>query len=158
MTTVRITVLGGERFQHSVDRLAWRVGEPIVALNRIADDMMKVIGNTFTSQGRRYGGSWQALDKATIREKARKHQDPRALIASGALMRSYTQRSSPDQVLHVTPSGITLESLRDYGEYHQLGAGENPKREFIKFYPPDRARWTKMIERELMAAYRGSVV
>jgi phage gpG-like protein len=91
------------------------------------------------------------LTKATIREK----KSRKILVASGALKRSYSIRGDSNQRLSVTPTGIALDSSVEYGEYHQTGAGHNPKREFIKFYPQDHARWTKMIEKDLMAAYRG---
>lgn len=154
MPVIKMTIIGEDRFIYRMRAVAAAVAAPMHGLEEVATDMMRVIRATFTGQGRRGGGSWHALDKATIRNKARKGQDPRILIATSALMNSYTRRGDSHQQLSVTPSGITLDSTLTYGEVHQLGEGV-PKREFIKFYPNDKARWKRMIEADLHAAYRG---
>jgi phage gpG-like protein len=114
------------------------------ALNTVADDMMYVIEKTFTGQGRRYGGSWAALDEQTIKRKAAKGQDPRINIATGAMMRAFSLRDSEHQILHVLPHSITLDSDLDYPGYIQDGTDRMPARPFIEFYPQDRKLWAKI--------------
>jgi phage gpG-like protein len=147
MTVVKIRVFGEEQFQHKMRNLVKHVYDPRDVLNDIADDMMRVINAEFTSQGRRYGGSWKHLDKDTVKEKRASFQDPRILIATGALRRSYTRRGDPNQRLRVTRSSITLGSTLRYGDYHQFGTDTIPQRKFVDFQPQDRARWARMIER-----------
>jgi phage gpG-like protein len=151
---IRIRIFGDEQFMFNTRALAARVANPTMALNRVSADMMRVIRFTFTGQGRRYGGSWHALSKRQIRDKARRNQDSRILIATGALMRAYTERGNAAQRLQITPSGIRLDSTLEYAEAHQMGHGV-PKREFIAFAPQDHRRWADMIRDDLMSAYKG---
>lgn len=111
------------------------------ALATIAGDMMRVIGATITGGGRRYGGSWPALDPQTIARKAKKGQDPRPLIATGALLRAYSVMGAPNQVLEVGTHHLKLDSTLDYAEDIQRGTHKMPARPFIDFYPQDRKRW-----------------
>lgn len=152
---IRINLFGDKMFEYRARNLQKRIINPMLVLNRIADDMMRVIDATFRSQGRRYGGSWHALSPSEVRQKAALRQDPRILIATGALRRAYTKRGDDHQQLIVTPSGITLDSDLAYAEVHQKGLGDMPKREFIHFDARDKARWTLMIKRDLAQAYRG---
>lgn len=151
---IRIKIFGEQQAIFRLRNLQHRVADPFVALNRVADDMMRVIGVTFTGQGRRFGGSWHALDPATVRNKAREGEDPRILIASKRLMHSYTHRGHPDQRLTIFPDGITLDSSVPYAEVHQIGNDDVPQRKFIDFAPQDHQRWARMIRDDLMAAYR----
>jgi hypothetical protein len=155
MTAVVVNIMGDKQFMFRTRALAAAVVDSEPILEVVADDILRVIGATFNSQGRRYGGSWHALDKDTIREKTAKHQDPRILIATGKLKKAYSVRGAPHQHLKVTRSEITLDSTLPYAVYHQEGRGHNPKREFIKFYPQDHARWTKMVGDGLMRAFEG---
>lgn len=122
------------------------------ALENVADDIMRVIRATFTSQGRRYGGSWEYLDRETVRDKAREGKDPRILIASQRLMDSWTKRDHDDQRLRVTTRSITLDSAVPYAEVHQEGDEEMgiPARPYIAFDRRDVDRWAKIVERDLL--------
>lgn len=122
-------------------------------LNKVADDIMRVIRATFMSQGRRYGGSWEFLDKETVQRKAAAGQDPRILIATEKLMNSWTQRGG-DQHLKITGDYIALESQVPYADVHQFGDEDKgiPARPYINFDPRDIHRWTSILERDLMRA------
>ena len=119
---------------------------------KIADDMMRVIRMTFTGQGRRYGGSWHALDIATVREKRRRGLDHRILIARGRLMDSYTKPRSRNQILRIDRDTIELGSKLDYAAVHQFGDDDKgiPARPFIDFDHRDHSRWARIVERELL--------
>src|SRR4051812_31916579 len=156
VTHVKITIFGDKQMRRQLLHAADVAGDMRVGLNKIADDMFRVIGATFSSQGRRYGGSWKALDPQTVKRKAAAGSlDPRILIASGALMRSVSHEGDPNQIFQVTGSEIILDSTLDYAEAHQRGNDHVPKRQFIKFYPQDRRRWVGIVQDELRNAILG---
>lgn len=123
-------------------------------LRKISEDIMRVIGATFSSQGRRYGGSWARLDPDTVREKARHNQGSRILIASERLKNSWTKLRSRNQNLMIDGSSITLESKLPYAEVHQKGDDSMgiPARPYIAFDQRDVQNWARICERELLRA------
>jgi phage gpG-like protein len=155
VTHFKILIFGDEKVRRQLLRGAAVAADMRPTLNEIADDMMNVVEATFTGQGRRYGGSWKALEPATIRRKLKKGQDSRILIATGAMMDSMTKRGDENQHLVVTADSIELSSNLDYPEVHQKGKGHMPQRKFIQFYSQDRKRWSNMVKADLMAAMSG---
>jgi len=152
---LKIKIFGDEVMRRKLLRGAAVAANPKPALELIADDMMRVIDATFTGQGRRYGGSWAALDPKYVEKKSRAGLDPRILIASGDLRRSMTVRGDENQYLKVDHTGIELESELEYAARQQFGGDGIPARPFIAFYPQDRARWVRIIEDELRSAMTG---
>lgn len=151
---LRIFIFGDERVHRQLLRGAAVAVNPKVAFNVIASDLMNVIGANFESQGRRGGGSWKFLQPDTIRRKLAKGQDPRILIATGALMRSMTERGDINQNLQVTSKTIRLSSELPYAEAHDQGIGQ-PKRQFTRILPTDRARWASYVTQEIRDAILG---
>lgn len=151
---LRIDILGDKQMQRNLLRGAAEASNMRPALREIADDMMRVIGATFNSQGRRYGGSWTRLKPATIREKLRKRLDPRTLIARRRLMNSLTRPRSRNMELTISGSDISLDSKLVYAKTHQYGDEERgiPARPFVRIYPQDRARWARIAEDHLRKA------
>jgi phage gpG-like protein len=150
--TVQILVFGEKQVAMNIRRGMAALGDMGPALTEVASDMMRVIGATITSGGRRYGGSWAALDPQTIKRKAAKGQDPRALIATGALLRAYSVMGAPNQILEVGAQHLRLESSLDYAEDLQTGTSRMPARPFINFYPQDRRRWAAICSEYLREA------
>ena len=148
-----IRIFGDKEVMLGINRGVRLARDMKPALELVADDVMRVIRATFMSQGRRYGGSWAHLDPDTIREKVKHGQDPRILIATEALMNSWSRRG-PNQRLRVTGSYIELDSKLAYGDVHQEGDEERglPARPFIAFDPRDEIRWAKIAERQLLKA------
>lgn len=122
------------------------------ALVSVREDMYRAIRQTFMSQGRRYGGSWQSLAEDTIRRKLKKGLDPRILIARGRLMDSLTERSSKYMRTAVTKSSIRLNTTLSYAQTQQFGdeARGIPARPFVNFHPRDWERWRDMVARYLV--------
>lgn len=151
---VSVHIFGDEKFRYDTRQISARTADIRPALNLVVDDMMDTIETTFTSQGRRHGGSWKGLDAVTRRQKAKHGQDPRILIASGALMRSMTVRGDQNQRLEMTPRGFTLESTLPYALVHQRGNDRTPQRKFVDFYQADKVRWIGMIKRYILGGRR----
>jgi phage gpG-like protein len=141
---------GDDVLIHKLTALERRIAAPILVLEKIGTDIQRVVGATFTGQGRRGGGSWQKLSKYEVVYKRERNLDPRILISTRHLMESYTQGAPV-----VTPQGITIDSDAEYGKFHQYGLGKNPKREFLVFTVQDETRWTEMMKRDLLKAYTG---
>jgi phage gpG-like protein len=151
-----IEVFGDKVVQRKLFRGAERAGNMRPALWKVREDMFRVIRATFLGQGRRYGGSWKALSPATVAAKERAGLDPRILIARERLMNSLTVRGNRNMRSSVTRDKINLTSTLEYAEAQNFGTadGHVPQRQFIKFYPQDRARWIKICEESLMEAMR----
>jgi len=150
---LNIRIFGIERCKRQLFKGQRRVANMREPLNLVADDMMYVIGQNFSSQGRRGGGRWKGLDESTIKMKAEAGSLQRGiLVDSGALHDSMTQRGDPDQELEVTPYMIRLASRLPYAEAHQRGNDHVPKRDFIRFIPSDRTRWVRICEQSIMDA------
>jgi phage gpG-like protein len=75
-------------------------------------------------------GDWQKLAEATIDAKARKHQDPRIMRASGALYKSLTGDRGRGALRRKSRYQLTYGTSVFYARFHQLGKGV-PKRELI---------------------------
>lgn len=152
-----IEIQGDQAVRRQLLRGAERAGDMRAPLTEVRTDMFRVIRATFTSQGRRYGGSWPALKTETIERKIRKRLDPRILIARHRLMDSFTRRSSRYMRSKVTKDRIKLESTLPYADTQQHGDSDRgiPARPFVRFYPEDRRRWVKICEASLMEAMRG---
>lgn len=154
--TVAVLVFGDKQAALKFKRGAKAAANMTPALELITDDMFRVIGATFTGQGRRFGGSWTHLDPATLQRKAAKGQDSRILIATRDLMNAMSVRGAAHQHLVVTPHAIELDTDLDYAGPQQYGvAGHLPARPFIDFYPADRARWAQTCLDYLMGAMAG---
>jgi phage gpG-like protein len=150
--TVRVLVFGETQVAMNLRRGITALGDMKPALDVVADDMMYVVEKTFTGQGRRYGGSWAALNEQTIKRKAAKGQDPRINIATGRMMRAFSLRGSEHQVLRVGTHSIELDSDLDYPEFIQDGTSKMPARPFIDFYPQDRKKWAQICKEYLAEA------
>jgi phage gpG-like protein len=152
---LRIRVFGDEIVSRKLRHGARTAVNMEPALQDVADDMMEVVFATFMSQGRRYGGSWAAIDPKWVARKAKKGWDTRILLAQNFLIDSWTNRGDENQHLDVDGKRIVLDSTLDYAEVHQFGGGRNiPARPYVNFYPQDRKRWVKMCQEHLVNAIR----
>jgi phage gpG-like protein len=115
------------------------------ALEKVADDMMRVTRLQFLSQGRRGGGSWAELSEGWALAKAKRGLDPRILFAKHPLVDSLTDRGDPNQILEITNKGIRYGSSVPYADVHQYGSARVPARPFIQFVAGDYDRWSEII-------------
>jgi phage gpG-like protein len=75
-------------------------------------------------------GDWQKLAASTIDAKARKHQDPRIMRASGALYKSLTGDTGRGALRRKSRYQMRYGTSVFYARFHQTGKGV-PKRELI---------------------------
>lgn len=120
----------------------------------IREDIFRIIKATFTSQGRRYGGSWKQISEEWAVRKETQGLDPRILIARGRLLRSWTVRGDRNMRSHVTNDLISLNSTLPYAEVHQFGSEDLgiPARPYINFHQRDLHRWREMIGSSVLRA------
>jgi phage gpG-like protein len=151
-----VELQGDQILKRQLFRGADAAGNMRPALWAVREDMFRVIRMTFQSQGRRGGGSWKALDPATVAAKERRGLDPRILFGRHRLVNSFTQRGNVNMRSSITRHDIRLRSTLPYADVHQYGDEDRgiPARPFIRFLPTDRQRWVKMCETYLIGAMR----
>lgn len=131
-----------------------RMGEAAVAarpaMEAVAILMMKALGMTFESQGRRGGGSWKRDTPEWLTRKLRNHLDPRIGHATLALRNSVSIPGAPHQDLLVTDTLVHLSSDLPYARTEQR------HRPFVKFTIYDRMRMRDIIRDHLMTAFHAA--
>lgn len=146
-----IRIVGALAYRRQLLRGAQAALAPTEALDRIADDVLRVVGINFTSQGRRGGGSWKDITEKWEQRKLREGKDSRILIATGTLMRSVSVRGAPFQDLDISGNEISLDTTLSYAD---MQAAERP---YYSVIPSDRDRWAGMIRDGIMEAMYGRV-
>jgi phage gpG-like protein len=142
---LRVVVYGDAEVEASLTRGQEALMDMKPVLEVVADDMMRVVRATISSQGRRYGGSWHALNPQYLARKIKKGLDPRIMVATGKLLSAYGMRGSPFQRLRIFPDRLELGSNLDYPRFHETGTSKMSQRAFLEFYPQDRKRWADMV-------------
>jgi phage gpG-like protein len=153
---VMINVFGDTQVEEELSRAMFTVEHMEAALNEVADDMMYVISRTFTSQGRRGGGSWQFITEDWAKVKEKKGWDPRILFAQDSLYNSFTRRGG-QQILEIDDDTISLDSEVEYAHVHQEGGGPKnlPARPYIDFRSRDVEKWVGICEKHIYEAMGG---
>ena len=147
MSHVDTVILGIPETIYSLKRGERAASDFSDPLSDIADDVYRVIGINFSSQGRRGGGSWAMVSEAWAKRK----KSALILIESGALMDSVTSGDP-----HITSHKLEMESDVEYAEIHQFGGRGIPARPFIRFIDSDRQRWHDILHEHLIEAMRGA--
>ena len=146
MSYVETHILGIPQTLYSLKRgmqAALDFSEP---LGEIAEDVYRVIGQNFSSQGRRGGGSWAMVSE----EWARRKHNPLILHETLHLKRSVTSGNP-----HITSTKLEMETDVSYAHIHQFGGNGIPARPFIRFIESDLKRWHDILHEHLLAAMRG---
>lgn len=132
-----------------------RMGEAGIAaqpaMEAVAAEMMRIIGVTFQSQGRRGGGSWRHLTTEWLMRKQRNNLDPRIGYATHALVNSVTKPGADRQILEIGPHSVQLGSLLPYA------ATQQRHRPFVKFTLNDRHNLALIVKEWLIAAWKAPV-
>lgn len=129
-----------------------RMGEAAVtarpAMEAIALMMMKIIGQTFESQGRRGGGSWKRDSADWLARKQRLGLDTRIGHATLALRNSVSIPGAEHQQILVTDTLVHLSSDLPYAQTQQV------HRPFVKFTIYDRYNMRQVVRDHLIEAFR----
>jgi hypothetical protein len=139
-----------------IDRELLRVGDRAVdaspAFEAIGVRLLEIEREQFDSQGGRGSGGWKPLKPATIREKARRGEDPRILHRTRRLVMSLTERGSSDQIFEVSADGLVFGSRLPYAGAHQNPRPGNPlpQRRPVEFTETDRRDIVKTLQRWIM--------
>lgn len=149
MYQLEIRLSGVKEAELMLARGSRAVNDQRPAFNQIADDLMRIIGLNFTSQGRRGGGSWGRIDEDWSARKVREGHDERILFASHALYNSLVHRGDENQKLRVTHSYIELESKLPYADR------QNKDRPFMTFLQSDSDRWARFVVGHIVSAMSG---
>jgi hypothetical protein len=105
---------------------------------------------TFTSQGRRGGGSWADDSEDWLVRKAREGMDPRINFATWALYDSMTELGAEGQIIEMTPNTLKLGSaLPEAGPSQRF-------RTFIKPTEQDRFAMGNIIKNHFVRAWENA--
>jgi phage gpG-like protein len=151
---VRIRIFGHDRVQRRLFGMATVAGDMRPALSKIADQVMDAIKGNIESQGERTGSTWPQLEPSTIKRKVARGQDPRALIASHALINSMSLRGDPNQRLQINPQSMSLQSALPYAARQQYGGHGIPARPYVVFTREEKRAWADICRDELIGAFR----
>lgn len=141
-----IRIVGALAVERQFARGAAQAAAPMDALNRVANDVMRVININFESQGRRGGGSWKRITEEWEMRKIREGRPADILYYTLALKKSMTIRGADNQDLQITPNEIDLDTTLDYADV--VGA----ERPFNTVLDSDRQRWANWIRDSILDA------
>ena len=110
------------------------VQEAQPAMFRIETDVRRIIRETFESQGRRGGGSWEFISDDWRHRKLREGRDPRILYYTHRLINSLVNEGG-ENIAETTGTDFKLGTSVPYAEL------QNRKRPFMKVTRYDTARW-----------------
>lgn len=128
---LKIAIAGDHQAAARLDRLGQKAAHARPVLNRIVDQLIQLEQQRFDK------GRFKRLAPSTRRRKARHHQDPRPLRATGALMRSLTVKHGPNQLLQINNNELVFGTKVHYAVFHATGKG-TPKRKPIDVTPKQR--------------------
>jgi phage gpG-like protein len=144
---ISIRLVGDQVYRRQLHRGAAAAVAPDKALDRVADDLMRVVGIQFDSEGRRGGGSWKGISSAWEERKIGAGQDFRIMHQTLKLRESMTIRDNQYQDLDISNNEITLDTTLDYADY---AFSERPIATAI--IPSDRDRWANWIRDGILEA------
>lgn len=127
------------------------------AMESVATYLFKAFDKTFTSEGRRGGGSWKQLTpKYEKWKRAQPGAKTKILQFKGPLRKSMTKRKQRNQHLVIERTEVIIESTLDYARKMQFGhAPRNvPARPFVRLTEFDRRNINKIIKDHLMRQWK----
>lgn len=146
--------MGGFRFTFSVEgetqvdrtltRFADNIKDARPVWDKLAGRFARLERRQFAGEGT-FSGGWAPLSPAYAAWKARHYPGKPILERTGELKRDLTERPLAIEVLE--PGFLLLGTAREYGEFHQRGAGDLPQRRPIEFPEGERREWVKVLQR-----------
>jgi phage gpG-like protein len=114
------------------------------AFRLITDDFRVFEAARFDSDG---DGTWRPLNSKSVREKARKHQDPRILHATLALRNSLTVKRAAGSYSRVYPNFMLFGTTVSYAHFLQTGTRYMPARKPLGFTEAQKVAVMKRLQR-----------
>lgn len=143
---LKLELTGVEEALARIAEIEGRSTKLAPAFRVIAGNLREKAEEQFRTQGAAGGARWKTLSPSTIRQRrrgtgyySRGARGTRPLVASGGLMRSFTERSSSKHVEEVTNSRMEWGSKHPVAHLHVQGPKNRgpapglPKREIIAF-------------------------
>lgn len=103
------------------------------ALEKIGYRMLDDEERLFQSSGRTGGHPWKPLARSTRVQKAKKGQPLKPLIATGHLMRSFSDRREPDNIFRLTDIYVIIGSSAPQADLMAEGTEHMPARPPLMF-------------------------
>lgn len=147
-TNLRLEFYGEEQVNRTIARTTDRIRDARPLWEELADRFGKQEARQFRSEGRAASGGWAALSPRYAAWKARRFPGKRILERTGDLRRSLTERPFGIEVLK--RRYMIVGSDVDYGEYHQKGGANLPRRRPVEFTENARRTWVKAMQRYII--------
>ncbi len=145
-----LEAFGEQQFSREILRVGRNAGDMRPAFNNVHDLLLDVEQAQFSTEGAAYSGGWRPLAASTVAYKARNNLDPRILHATLRLRNSLTQRSHPDHVYDVSSDDMFVGSRVEYGQFHQRGNPNMPRRRPFQLDNAVRSEIVKILQRHLL--------
>lgn len=136
---------GEAQIDRTLARFADNVSDARPAWEALADRFAKAESRQFRSEGAYGSGGWAPLSPRYAAWKARAYPGKPILERTGDLKRSLTER--PFGIEVIEPGFMVLGSAIRYGEYHQSGGPNLPRRRPIELPESERREWVKVLQR-----------
>lgn len=151
---IRFDATGVEPVEHRLLGIGGRASNAAPVLHRIADDLRDMEKKLFASED-----AWPPLKESTLQAKRRAGYPPDILKATEALFESLTQSGggvigAAGGFEIVTDDSLHFGTGIEYARFHRFGTRNMPKRDPLIVTQRDRKRWTRMVQRHLMAEER----
>lgn len=139
MVAFSFEALGVQQAARRFTRLGAAAINMAPAWEEIIQYFFYIEDETFTSQGRRGGGSWAEDSEDWMMRKSREGLDPRINFATWALYDAMTVLGAPGQIIE--DEGTTLKVGTDLPE----AAPSQRHRPYVKLTPQDRFAMAEII-------------
>lgn len=151
MFVLKFSVAGQTEVMRTIERWNTGLSDFSPALEKIADDFLKLEQTQFATEGKTGSGGWKALSPDYAAWKAINYPGAKILERDGWLRDSLTVKDAPFQVREISPTEAVLGSSLNYAIYHQTGTRKMPARPPIELSASDQDRWGKLVHEWLYA-------
>jgi phage gpG-like protein len=142
---MRLRFLGEEQIDRTLARFADNVDDARPAWEALADRFGKAEARQFRSEGAYGSGGWAPLSPRYAAWKQQHYPGRPILERTGRLKRDLTVR--PFGIEVIEPGFMVLGSALPYGEWHQAGGPNLPRRRPVELPESERREWVRVLQR-----------
>lgn len=151
MFVLKFSVAGQTEVMRTFSRWTDGLSDFGPALEKIADDFLKLEAVQFSSEGKSGSAGWAPLSAKYAAWKAVNYPGALILERDGWMRDSLTVKDAPFQIREITATRADLGTSVPYGIFHQLGTRRMPARPPIELSASDQDRWGKLVHEWLKA-------
>lgn len=146
--TLSFSFYGDDQLRRTIARTVEAAADMRPAWEVLADRFAAMERRQFDTEGKFGSGGWAPLSPRYAAWKARHYPGKTILRRTDRLYHSLTSR--PLGVEVIEPAFAILGSAVPYGEHHQHGGGNLPRRRPVELPESERRQWVKVVQRFLI--------